>query len=153
VRSGWFVSSAVKARRNTLPPSDVWRLQGTHFTVIVTEGRPDATGLRMARALADVGVPVTLVLDSAVAFAMDRWVRVRRGAGRRVVRARVGGHVDGVSVRAATTNDSIHTAECVVRRCALPGIDPGLLLGSAAWIGVLISTRSVCCVLMTARTE
>jgi hypothetical protein len=48
--------------------------QGTHFTVIVTEGRPDGTGQRMAKALDEMGIPTTLVLDSGVAYALDRWV-------------------------------------------------------------------------------
>ncbi len=48
------------------------RVQGTHFSVVVTEGRPDATGLRMAKALSDIGIPVTLVHDSGVAWVLER---------------------------------------------------------------------------------
>ena len=41
------------------------------FSVIVTEGRPDGAGAKTARALAEVGVPVTIILDSAVGHAME----------------------------------------------------------------------------------
>lgn len=44
---------------------------GRQFNVIVTEGRPDETGLAMARALEDIKVPVTVILDSAVGYVMD----------------------------------------------------------------------------------
>lgn len=46
--------------------------QGVRFDAVVTEGRPDDTGLAMARALDDAGVPVTLVLDSGAAYCLDR---------------------------------------------------------------------------------
>ena len=46
--------------------------QGLNFSVIITEGRPDATGLKMVRALDDMNVPSTLVLDSGVAYVMER---------------------------------------------------------------------------------
>ena len=45
---------------------------GTQFSVVVTEGRPDGTGLLVARTLEEQGIPVTLVLDSAVAYIMER---------------------------------------------------------------------------------
>ena len=48
-------------------------LQGIHFSVVVTEGRPDETGLTMARALDDMGVPVDIILDSAIAYALERF--------------------------------------------------------------------------------
>jgi translation initiation factor eIF-2B subunit alpha len=47
-------------------------LQDINFSVIVTEGRPDGTGETMARQLDSLGVPVTLVLDSGVAYALER---------------------------------------------------------------------------------
>ena len=40
--------------------------------MVVTEGRPDETGLAMARELHELGVPVIAILDSAVAFALER---------------------------------------------------------------------------------
>ena len=40
--------------------------------MIVTEGRPDETGLTMARILDDMKVPVSVVLDSGVGYAMER---------------------------------------------------------------------------------
>lgn len=43
---------------------------GAHFSAVVTEGRPDGTGQRMAKALDELGVPVTLVLDSGAAYAL-----------------------------------------------------------------------------------
>lgn len=51
----------------------------------VTEGRPDGTGVHTAKVLAEVGIPCTLVLDSAVAYMMDRvdMVRERTQRGRR----------------------------------------------------------------------
>jgi translation initiation factor 2B subunit (eIF-2B alpha/beta/delta family) len=40
----------------------------------VTEGRPDnpSCGLKMARALAELNIPVQYVLDSGVAYALER---------------------------------------------------------------------------------
>ena len=46
--------------------------QGTQFSVIVTEGRPDATGIKMTKALDEMGIPSTLILDSGVAYSMER---------------------------------------------------------------------------------
>mmetsp|Transcript_22540 Transcript_22540/g.62533 ORF Transcript_22540/g.62533 Transcript_22540/m.62533 type:complete len:370 (+) Transcript_22540:152-1261(+) len=54
--------------------------QGSNFSVIVTEGRPDGTGITMARLLEKVGVPVTIVLDSAAGYVMDRVDMVLLGA-------------------------------------------------------------------------
>lgn len=48
----------------------------------VTEGRPDGTGAHTAKVLAEVGIPCTLVLDSAVAYMMDRVDLVRACAER-----------------------------------------------------------------------
>lgn len=45
--------------------------QGAQFSVVVTEGRPDETGLQMARALTDLHIPVVAILDAGVAYAMD----------------------------------------------------------------------------------
>lgn len=49
-----------------------WLSQGKQFRVIVTEGRPDETGLTMARVLEEMRVPTTVVLDSAVGYVMER---------------------------------------------------------------------------------
>lgn len=38
----------------------------------MTEGRPDGTGAHTARVLSEKGIPCTLVLDSAVAYMMER---------------------------------------------------------------------------------
>ena len=46
-------------------------LQGIDFSVVVTEGRPDETGLTMARQLDELKVPVTMVLDSGVSYALE----------------------------------------------------------------------------------
>mmetsp|Transcript_12868 Transcript_12868/g.24481 ORF Transcript_12868/g.24481 Transcript_12868/m.24481 type:complete len:387 (-) Transcript_12868:101-1261(-) len=45
---------------------------GKNFTVVVTEGRPEHSGTRMAKVLLAAGIPTTLVLDSAAAFVMER---------------------------------------------------------------------------------
>eukprot|EP00752_Nemacystus_decipiens_P018585 g16663.t1 len=42
-----------------------------HFSVLVAEGRPDGAGFQTAAALAKAGVPVTVVLDSAVGYHME----------------------------------------------------------------------------------
>ena len=47
--------------------------KGTHFSVVVTEGWPDSTGLDAARRLAEAraGIPVTLIPDTAAAAALE----------------------------------------------------------------------------------
>ncbi|KAJ3675539.1 hypothetical protein LUZ60_004581 [Juncus effusus] len=50
------------------------------FRVLCTEGRPDRTGLRFSKELAGLGVPVKLLIDSAVAYAMDEVDMVFVGA-------------------------------------------------------------------------
>ncbi|KAG2304626.1 hypothetical protein Bca52824_033277 [Brassica carinata] len=41
------------------------------FRVLCTEGRPDKTGVLLAKELAKLDVPVKLLIDSAVAYSMD----------------------------------------------------------------------------------
>lgn len=53
---------------------------GTRFSVIVTEGRPDETGLAMARALSESRTPVTVILDAGVGYVMERVDMVLVGA-------------------------------------------------------------------------
>lgn len=53
---------------------------GTHFSVIVTEGRPDFAGHRAAKVLIAAGIPVTIVLDAAVAHHMEKASLVLLGA-------------------------------------------------------------------------
>ncbi|KAI7843881.1 hypothetical protein COHA_002427 [Chlorella ohadii] len=53
---------------------------GKQFSVIVTEGRPDETGLTMARVLEEMRVPTTVVLDSGVGYVMERVDLVLVGA-------------------------------------------------------------------------
>nr|XP_029124328.1 translation initiation factor eIF-2B subunit alpha isoform X1 [Elaeis guineensis] len=50
------------------------------FRVLCTEGRPDRTGLRFSNELAALGVPVKLLIDSAVAYTMDEVDMVFVGA-------------------------------------------------------------------------
>ncbi|XP_010273823.1 PREDICTED: translation initiation factor eIF-2B subunit alpha-like [Nelumbo nucifera] len=50
------------------------------FRVLCTEGTPDRTGLRLANELAKLDVPVKLLIDSAVAYAMDEIDMVFVGA-------------------------------------------------------------------------
>lgn len=45
-----------------------------------TEGRPDWTGVRLSKELAALGVPVKLLIDSAVAYIMDEVDMVFVGA-------------------------------------------------------------------------
>ncbi|GLI68480.1 hypothetical protein VaNZ11_012906 [Volvox africanus] len=53
---------------------------GLQFSVIVTEGRPDGTGITMAKKLDVENIPVTLVLDSCVGYIMDKVDMVLTGA-------------------------------------------------------------------------
>ena len=43
-----------------------------HFSVIVTEGRPDDAGYTLCAQLEKAGVPVTMVLDSAMGCVLPR---------------------------------------------------------------------------------
>ena len=54
--------------------------KGIHFSVIVTEGRPDGAGVKMARLCVEAGLPVSLVLDVAVAYVLPRVDMVLLGA-------------------------------------------------------------------------
>lgn len=47
--------------------------QGAHFSVVVTECRLEEAGLKWASELAPMGVPVSIILDSAAAYHMDRY--------------------------------------------------------------------------------
>lgn len=49
--------------------------------MVVTEGRPNATGLEMAKMLAQFKIPTKVVLDSGVAYILDRVDCVLVGAG------------------------------------------------------------------------
>eukprot|EP00588_Corethron_pennatum_P001795 CAMPEP_0194294986 /NCGR_PEP_ID=MMETSP0169-20130528/52312_1 /TAXON_ID=218684 /ORGANISM="Corethron pennatum, Strain L29A3" /LENGTH=395 /DNA_ID=CAMNT_0039044053 /DNA_START=69 /DNA_END=1256 /DNA_ORIENTATION=+ len=53
---------------------------GARFEVVVPEGRPDGGGAKAAAAYSEVGVPVRVVLDSAVACAMENVDAVVVGA-------------------------------------------------------------------------
>lgn len=53
---------------------------GKHFSVVVTEGRPNLSGYNTAAELQEVGVPVTVILDSAVAAYMETVELVLLGA-------------------------------------------------------------------------
>lgn len=53
---------------------------GRQFSVFITEGRPDETGLQMARMVAELGVPVSIILDSAVGYIMESIDMVLVGA-------------------------------------------------------------------------
>ncbi|KAL3700643.1 hypothetical protein R1sor_018665 [Riccia sorocarpa] len=54
--------------------------QGKRFKVLCTEGRPDNTGLEMAKELMNAKIPVTLILDAAVANMMGQVDMVLLGA-------------------------------------------------------------------------
>jgi methylthioribose-1-phosphate isomerase len=51
-----------------------------YFTVYVTEGRPDCAGYQAAEELIKAGIPVNLVLDSAVGYIMEKVDFVLMGA-------------------------------------------------------------------------
>jgi translation initiation factor eIF-2B subunit alpha len=53
----------------------------THFEIIILEGRPDASGAKAAaNVYAKAGIPTTVVLDSAMAYVMERVDMVIVGA-------------------------------------------------------------------------
>lgn len=51
-----------------------------HFQVVITEGRPKNGGYKAAKALHKAGIPVTVVLDSAMAYTMSKVDLVLVGA-------------------------------------------------------------------------
>jgi translation initiation factor eIF-2B subunit alpha len=53
---------------------------GKNFSVLVTEARPNCEGYHAAAELLKAGIPVTLILDSAVAYSMDQADLVLIGA-------------------------------------------------------------------------
>eukprot|EP01018_Ginkgo_biloba_P027839 Gb_41150 [translate_table: standard] len=53
---------------------------GKHFSVLCTEGRPDNTGIQMTKELVAAGIPVKLIIDSAVAYIMEKVDMVLFGA-------------------------------------------------------------------------
>jgi translation initiation factor eIF-2B subunit alpha len=55
--------------------------QGKHFDLIVLEGRPDGSGVKAAQFYADsTNIPVTVVLDAAMMYCMERVDLVLTGA-------------------------------------------------------------------------
>lgn len=54
--------------------------QGNFFSVVVTEGRPDFAGFKTAKELSRAGIPVTVILDSAVGYYMEKVDLVLLGA-------------------------------------------------------------------------
>ena len=56
------------------------RERGKHFEIIVLEGRPEAGGAKAAKVFAEAGIPVTVVLDSAMGYVMERVDMVLVGA-------------------------------------------------------------------------
>lgn len=53
---------------------------GKRFNVVCTEGRPDSAGIEMSKELVAVGVQIKLILDSAVAYTMEKIDMVLFGA-------------------------------------------------------------------------
>ncbi|DBA05324.1 TPA: hypothetical protein N0F65_007486 [Lagenidium giganteum] len=51
-----------------------------HFSVFVTEGRRNRSGMQTAEKLAEVGIPTTIILDSAVGYYMEQTDMVIVGA-------------------------------------------------------------------------
>jgi len=54
--------------------------KGYHFSVIVTEGRPDCAGYSTCEKLSAAGIPTTLILDSAIGYTMEKVNLVLMGA-------------------------------------------------------------------------
>jgi translation initiation factor eIF-2B subunit alpha len=46
--------------------------ESRNFTVIVTEGRPDGAGYTTAKEMKEAGIPVTVILDSAIGYVMEK---------------------------------------------------------------------------------
>jgi translation initiation factor eIF-2B subunit alpha len=44
----------------------------TDFEIVILEGRPDASGVKAAKVYQEAGIPTTVVLDSAMAYIMER---------------------------------------------------------------------------------
>eukprot|EP00245_Coleochaete_scutata_P004667 TRINITY_DN17479_c2_g1_i1.p1 TRINITY_DN17479_c2_g1~~TRINITY_DN17479_c2_g1_i1.p1 ORF type:complete len:426 (+),score=83.93 TRINITY_DN17479_c2_g1_i1:18-1295(+) len=53
---------------------------GKNFTVICTEGRPKAAAVKVANELTAAGIPIKIIMDSGVAYAMDQVDMVLLGA-------------------------------------------------------------------------
>ncbi len=68
------------ASRSSGPIGQAWVQLMNKFILPHTEGRPDNTGAEVARELLSVGIPVTLILDSGVAYMMEKVDMVLVGA-------------------------------------------------------------------------
>jgi translation initiation factor eIF-2B subunit alpha len=53
---------------------------GRHFEVIATEARPECAGYKLVQRCSELGIPVTLVMDAAVGYVMERVDLVLVGA-------------------------------------------------------------------------
>lgn len=51
-----------------------------HFSVLVTEGRSNSSGVETAELLGAAGIPTTVILDSAVGYYMEQVSMVIAGA-------------------------------------------------------------------------
>ncbi|ETV91299.1 hypothetical protein H310_14121 [Aphanomyces invadans] len=51
-----------------------------HFSVVVTEGRPNETGYKTAELLSNAGIPTTVIVDAAMGYYMERIKMVVVGA-------------------------------------------------------------------------
>jgi translation initiation factor eIF-2B subunit alpha len=47
-------------------------LQTKHFSIMIPEGRPEGGGFAAAKVLAKAGIPVSIILDSAVGYYMEQ---------------------------------------------------------------------------------
>ncbi|GLJ54411.1 hypothetical protein SUGI_1168590 [Cryptomeria japonica] len=66
--------------RVVLPLLMMTSSNGKHFSVFCIEGRPDNTGIEMTKELVAVGVPVKFIIDSAVAYTLEKVDLVLFGA-------------------------------------------------------------------------
>mmetsp|Transcript_12280 Transcript_12280/g.31289 ORF Transcript_12280/g.31289 Transcript_12280/m.31289 type:complete len:334 (+) Transcript_12280:78-1079(+) len=54
--------------------------KGRNFEVVVTEGRPDCSGYKLAQKLTECNIPAKIIMDTAIGFVMERVDMVLVGA-------------------------------------------------------------------------
>lgn len=84
--------------------------RGIKFKVIVTETRPSCQGLKVAKELRDLGVPVAVIDDNAVAYAMKKCKCILIGAESIFTDASI---INIVSSRSLTLSFGVHTRSSV----------------------------------------
>ncbi|KAH8044006.1 hypothetical protein JL722_14900 [Aureococcus anophagefferens] len=70
-RGSSFARQSEASRARIAELGHAFAAETKHFSVFVTEGRPDGAGVDYASDLAALGVPTTMILDTAVAYYME----------------------------------------------------------------------------------